>query len=137
LLSTGVPEAVVADNPELRRVVKRGTFVVDTKWLDEHPEHPLARIKTNIVRANKGLAPISIVPEDGSAAAPGAHVAAVRKRLSDCLGCWREWKQADGCTKTYVGDVARSFGRFRKLVGNKLVAELTADAFAQWRPSWG
>lgn len=133
LLSAGVPEEVVAENPELRRVVKRGTFVVDPKWLDEHPEHPLARIRTNTERARKGMTPIPIVPEDASAEQVGSQALPLRKRLSDCLSCWREWKQADGCTTTYLGDVARSFGRFRKLVGNKLVSELTADDFAQWR----
>ncbi|MBU0616448.1 MAG: hypothetical protein KKI02_01900 [Planctomycetes bacterium] len=129
LLSAGVPAEAIEGNPELPSIAKRGVLVLNSKWLDEHPDSPLARLRENDRRRKKGLPLLPLTPGE-----PVDDPAATSKRrLSDCLSCWREWKQAEGCKKTYIDDVSRAFRRFSKAIGNKRIAELTADDFAKWR----
>lgn len=129
LVSAGVPAEVIEGNPELLRIAKRGVYMVNSKWLDEHPESALARLRENDRRKKKGLPPLPPAPGEPVDDQPATS----RRRLSDCLSCWREWKQAEGCKKTYVDDVSRAFRRFTKVIGNRRIAELTADDFAEWR----
>jgi len=129
LLAAGVPEDVIEENPELLRIAKRGVFVLNSKWLDEHPDSPLARLRENKRREKRGLLPLPLTPGESVDDRPATS----RRRLSDCLSCWREWKQAEGCEKVYIDDVSRAFRRFKNVVGNRRIAELTADDFAKWR----
>jgi integrase len=53
--------------------------------------------------------------------------------LKSVLETWQKLKAGDDFDAVYLSAVARTFKRFMKVVGNKPLALLTADDFADWR----
>lgn len=130
LLSMGIPEEVVQENPDLLSRVKKRTLAPNPEFMAGHPEWPLTRANVNATRKRQGLPPLPLT--DKPPAQPAAP-APPKKRLRDALNEWKKWKEAAGRSEDYITAASILFEEFIKVAGNKLIAELTADDFAQWR----
>jgi integrase len=64
----------------------------------------------------------------------GGSTAPTAEKLSDCVKLWLEIRKEEKGSKTiYHADVERAFNRFKTLVGDLPISQLTADQFAEWR----